>query len=115
MCVRVLGTEHRANLEYATKVSRDSLLLSELGTLSKECPTTEVVYGEYSSTTLGGGRLQLRGVDLNEALLLEGVSKDSRDHGTNTEESLVGGMSKIEDTGVHTVAKSLRGLVVAER
>ncbi|KAI6770941.1 hypothetical protein HG531_009796 [Fusarium graminearum] len=113
--VGVFGTEDRADLKDTAKVGRNGLLLGELGTLGKESPATKVVHGEDSGTTLCGSRLQLGGVDLNEAMFLKGVSEDSRNHCTHTEEGLVRGVSKIENSGVHAVAQSLRGLVVAER
>jgi hypothetical protein len=78
--VRVLGAEDGANFENATEVGRDGLLLGELRTLGEESAATEVVDSEDSSTTFSGGRLKLRGVDFNKALLFEGVSEDSGDH-----------------------------------
>jgi hypothetical protein len=112
--IGVLSTEDGANLENPTEVGRNSLLLGELRTLGEESTATEVVYGEDCSTTFSGGRLKLRGVDLNEAVLFEGVSEDAGDHGTHTEKRLVGRVSEIEDSGVHAVAQGLWGLVVAK-
>jgi hypothetical protein len=80
MGVGVFGTEDRANLKDATKVGGDSLLLGKLRALSEESPATKVVYREDSSATLGGSRLQLGSVDLNEAMFLKGVAEDSRNH-----------------------------------
>jgi hypothetical protein len=78
--VRVLSTEDRADLENTAEISRDSLLFSQLGALCEESPAAEVVDREDSSATLCGSRLKLRCVDLDKAILFEGVSEDSGDH-----------------------------------
>lgn len=78
--VGVLSTENRADLENTAEISRDGLLLSQLGALCEESPAAEVVHREYSSTTFCGSGLELGCVDLDKAILLEGVSEDSRDH-----------------------------------
>mgnify|MGYP007054560256 CR=1 FL=1 len=95
--VGVLGAEDGADLVDAAEVRRDGHLLGQLGALGEEGGAAEVVDLEDAGAGLGGGALQLGGVDLDEAAGVEGGAEDPADGGLQAEDGLGGGGAQVED------------------
>jgi len=86
--VGVLSPEDRTNLVHSLHISGNGHLLGQLGRLSQEGWTTEVIDFEDSGTGLGGSRLKFGRLDLSEALRIEEGSEEVGDTSTETEDGM---------------------------
>lgn len=102
-------------LIHLAEVGRHSHLLGQLRALGQESTAPEIVDLEDLGAALCGCGLQLRSLDLDEAIAIENLSEFAGDHGPDTEQGLVAGVPEVEDTVVQARLGSLWGLVVVKR
>lgn len=96
--VGVLSTEDGSDLEHAGETTAKGHLLVELRGLSEATVLLEVLELEHVGTTFGGATDQLGGVDFDEVPGNHEFTVDSANTGLQTENSLIGGNSKIDDS-----------------
>lgn len=101
-------------LIHLAKVGRNSHLLGQLGALCQEGAAPEVVDLEDLGAALCCGRLQLGGLDLDEAVAVEDIAELAGDHGPYAEQGLVAGVPEVEDAVAQTGLCGLWGLVVVK-
>lgn len=99
---------------HLAKVGRNSHLLGQLGALCQKGAAPEVVDLEDLGAALCRCRLQLGGLDLDEAVAVEDLAELAGDHGPDAEQGLVAGVPEVEDTVAQTGLGGLWGLVVVK-
>lgn len=101
-------------LIHLAKVGRNSHLLGQLGALCQKGAAPEVVDLEDLGAALCRGRLQLWGLDLDEAVAVEDFAELAGNHGPDAEQGLVAGVPEVEDAVAQTGLGGLWGLVVVK-
>mmetsp|Transcript_57387 Transcript_57387/g.121771 ORF Transcript_57387/g.121771 Transcript_57387/m.121771 type:complete len:367 (-) Transcript_57387:698-1798(-) len=94
--VRVLGAKYRPYFEHAIQVGRYRHLLVQLGTLGEAGRRPEVVGGEDARPALALPGDELGGVDLDEALRVQGLAEELAHGGLDAHDRVVGRSPQIQ-------------------
>mmetsp|Transcript_9520 Transcript_9520/g.23833 ORF Transcript_9520/g.23833 Transcript_9520/m.23833 type:complete len:418 (+) Transcript_9520:25-1278(+) len=97
---RLLGTEHRPNLENTLHVRADGHLLEELGRLREVRFSIKVLDFKDLGTTLRRACDHLRCVNLSKTLAAQEFTEELADARLHAEDSLVGGCAQVDDAVV---------------
>mmetsp|Transcript_62037 Transcript_62037/g.134584 ORF Transcript_62037/g.134584 Transcript_62037/m.134584 type:complete len:222 (-) Transcript_62037:496-1161(-) len=98
--VRVLRPENGPDLEDAWQISIHSQLLVDLRRLRQRCGLAKVVRSEDLCAPLAFAKDELRGVDLDESPLRQGLSEDPADCCLHPHDGVVRWHAQVEPTTV---------------